>query len=516
MGASLFACGAPIMPALVTAGDVEDAGEQTCASDDLFADVPVEALVLGNHLWVRGAGGTLASLPVSGDNTITYHLEHERVVDVQSTSTGALWALSVADGPGDMRIWQRTTGGWTPLWEMGAPSDAMALVELGGWPAVVTPERVYVATGELWTRQLDPPLPKVTQYQVVAHGSSIWVTARGAGWLYAIDAKTGDTTGVADVQPQPCSGLLDPACDVITDLDADVRKPGCVLVTTRGRVLRACPDGSIDQAPGVRRAVRAEWAEQIRALALLYPEHSASRLHLLSLIRAENPTELARHGLDDFPAPESDPIEAVAPTDGGYLALGQADLYRVDARNTRRAKLSQGESRCGLEVTRSGGALIVNASQPLPLLASIASAPPPPTEALTAPPPPCADTVIYYARGEGEGGVTVVLQCEADEVTMVQRSFPKDRFFSVPFTSWRALWADLERAQWRSWKSCDPSEAAHGTNDRFMISTPEHTLQVDCPHAVLDSRQRAVLERLANIFDRTRRSETSDRSLRAD
>ena len=71
------------------------------------------------------------------------------------------YELAVADEPGDMRIWHRTPGGWAPIWEMGASSDAMALLELGGWPAVITPHRIYVATGELWTQELglSPELP---------------------------------------------------------------------------------------------------------------------------------------------------------------------------------------------------------------------------------------------------------------------------------------------------------------------------------------------------------------------
>lgn len=510
------ACGAPIMPALSTADDLADTGEQACATDDLFADVPVETLVVAGDLWVRGAGGTLAALPLSRERTISYHLDRERVIDVHVASGGELWALTVADGPGDMRIWQRTPGGWTPLWEMGAPSEAMALLELGGWPAVLTPERIYVATGELWTQALTPALPNVTDYTAVAHGSSIWVTARGAGWLYHVDAKSGRTKGMADVQPRPCTGLLDPSCDVISDLDADTARPGCALVTTRGRVLRACKEEGIVLAPGVRRAVRAEWAEQIRALAMLFPEGSTSRLHLLSLIRAENPMELARHNLaPDLPKLDGDPIEALASTRTGYVALGDNGLYRVDGRANRRTALPRGKARCGLEVTETDHAVIVNASQPLPLIAAL-DTPAPTIEPLTAPPPPCADTVIYFARGEATRGAgepdarpesdSMVLRCESGDVSMVVRAYPSDRVFSVPAASWRALWADLERAQWRSWKSCEPSEQ-RSTHDRFMISMPEHTLQVDCAAAVLDNRQRAVLERLSAIFDQTRRTD---------
>lgn len=498
----------PFIPALGSAGELEDAAEQACASDDLFADVPVEAMVIRDELWVRGAGGTLASLrPGSDTNTISYHLEHERVVDLFHASNGALWALAVADVPGDVRIWQRAPGGWMPIWEMGAPSDAMALVELGGWPAVVTPQRIYVATGELWTQELSPPLPSANHYQAVARGSSIWVTARGVGWLYHVDAKTGATRGVADIRPEPCSGLLDPSCDVISDLDVDARRVGCALVTTRGRVLRVCPDEKITQAKGVVRAVRAEWAQQIRALAMLFPDDSASRAHLMSLVRADNPMRLARRNLvDDLPKLDDDPIEALATTREGYVALGSQAMYRVEGRRNDRVQLPPSTSRCGLEVTRTDDAIVINASQPLPLMASLDVPSAPPTETLTAPPPPCEDTVIFYARGDAsDGGDSVVLRCEEDAVTMVMRAVPHDRFFSVPTPSWRALWADLERAQWRAWKGCDPTSSAGSKNDRFMISTASHTLQVDCPRALLNNHQRAVLERLHTIFEQTRR-----------
>lgn len=506
---SLAGCGMPVMPALLHASELSDPLAQTCASDDLFADVPLEALVVGDELWVRGAAGTLASLRLTGQRRISYHLDHERVLDVHQSSTGALWALAVADEPGDMRVWQRTIGGWTPLWEMGAPSDALALVELGGWPAVITPKRLYVATGELWTRPIEPPLPEVTHYQTVAHGSSVWITARGVGWLYHLDATTGKLRGVADVTPAPCSGLLDPSCDVISDLDVDTQRPGCALVTTRGRVLRACPDESITQAPGVARAVRAKWAEQIHALAMLFPEGSPSRLHLLSLTRAENPMELVRHNLaDNLPKLDDDPIEALAATRSGYVALGEQALYRVEGRANRRADLPRGTLRCGLEVTETEDAIVINGSKPLPLLVSLDRPPPPPAEPLTPPPPPCEDTVVFYAHGDPhQGGVSVVLRCAEGAASMVQRAQPHDRFFAVPEESWRALWADLERAQWRSWKSCDPRDQPPGGHGRFMISTASHTLQVDCPDDSLDSRQRAVLERLRNIADRTRRNE---------
>lgn len=506
---TLAGCGVPVMPALSHASDLGDPLSQTCASDDLFADVPIEALVVGDELWVRGAAGTLASLRLTGENRISYHLDHERVLDVHQSSTGAIWALTVADGPGDMRLWQRTLGGWTPMWEMGAPSDAMALVELGGWPAVITPKRLYVATGELWTRPIEPPIPEVTHYQTIAHGSSVWITARGVGWLYHLDAKTGILRGVADVKPEPCSGLLDPSCDVISDLDVDTQRPGCALVTSRGRVLRACPGESIIQAPGVARAVRAKWAEKIRALAMLFPEGSASRLHLLSLTRAENPMELVRHNLaDNLPKLDDDPIEALAATRSGYVALGEQALYRVEGRANRRAELPVGALRCGLEVTQTEDAIVINASKPLPLLVSLDRPPPPPTAELAPPPPPCEDTVIFYAHGDPhDDGVSVVLRCAEGVTSMVQRARPHDRSFAVPEASWRALWADLERAQWRSWKSCDPRDHSATTHGRFMISTVGHTLQVDCPDDTLDSRQRAVLERLRNISEQTRRSD---------
>ena len=504
--ALLLACGGQIMPALGPASDVEDTAEQACAAGDLFADVPVEALIREDELWVRGAGGTLASLRLTGQKSaIVYHIDHERVVDVHLSSKDALWALTVADAPGDMRIWQRTNGGWTPLWEMGAPSDAMGLVELGGWPAVVTPQRIYVATGELWTQELQPPLPEVTHYQTVANGSSLWITARGVGWLYHVDAETGKSRGVADVQAEPCSGLLDPSCDVISDLDVDPLRPGCALVTSRGRVLRACRDEPIELARGVRRALRAEWAEQIRALALLYPEGSASRLHLLSLIVAENPMSLARHNLaEHLPKLDSDPIEAVAATNEGYLALGSLALYRIDGRNNRRNELPKGIDRCGLEVTRTNAAVIVNASQPLPLLASLQKLAPLKQATLAAPSPPCTDTVIYYGQSDG---VTAVMSCVNGEVTMMERAVPNDRHFAVSPLAWRQLWADLERAQWRSWKSCDPVENRDATHDRFMISTPAHTLQVDCSRDSLNNHQRAVLERLQKIVESSRARE---------
>ena len=508
------ACGAPVMPALVNASDLEDPLAQTCEEGDLFADVPVEAMVLGDQLWVRGAGGTLAAVSLTGTKRINYHLDHERVLDLHHASSGALWALTIADGPGDMRLWQRTSNGWTPMWEMGAPSEAMALVELGGWPAVITPKRLYVATGELWTRELEPPLPDVSQLQTVARGSSVWVTARGVGWLYHLDASTGKVRGVSDVGHKPCSGLLDPTCDVISDLDPDVVEAGCALVTTRGRVLRACPDGSVVQAPGVARAVRAKWADQIRALALLYPEGSSSRLHLLSLLEAENPSELVRDNLaDNLPTLDDDPIEAVATVSSGYAALGSAALYQVRDRATERHDLPEADTRCGLEVTALRDALVVNGSQPLPLLVSLDKPPAPPPEALPAPPPPCEDTVVFYAHGDprNDDGLSVVMRCSEGAASMVQRAQPHDRTFAVPAHAWRGLWADLERAQWRSWKSCDPSDTVATTHGRFMISTPKHTLQVDCPPNVLNTRQRAVLERLRAMAEAGRDEPTQRR-----
>jgi hypothetical protein len=502
LAAAVAGCGAPVMPALLDARAQADATALAC-DDDVYADVPVEALVADKALWVRGAGGTLASLPLAGRADITYHLEGEHVLDVLHASSGALWALTLDDAPGDVRVWRRSKSGWDPIWQMGAPTTTVALLELGGMPALLSTEHLYVGAEGVATRALSPALPAARGYTAVAAQGSLWLTSRGAGWLYRVDTHSGSTTLVADRRPEPCAGVLDPACDVIVDMMPDPSGGECALVAARGRVVRTCADGELAVAPGVMAAVRSRWVEEVRALALLFPEGSPSRLHLLSLTHAENPVDLARPSLvPALPPLVEDSIVALAPSRHGYVALGREALYRFDDGGFSRTTLPRSQSRCGLEVGRAGAAVVVGGLGPLPLVATL-DAPPPQSTAFTPPAPPCDDTVIFYARGAaGAEGLSAVVSCAAGAVTLIERAKPADRVFSVPLREWQALWADLERASWRGWKSCDPVEAS-ATSERFVISSGASTLQVDCPAEQLNVRQRAVLERLRSIVDAT-------------
>jgi hypothetical protein len=497
-------CGAPVMPALVDADAQADPAAVRCG-DVSYADVPVEALVVDGVLWVRGAGGSLASLPLRGRAGITRHLDGERVLDLHHASRGALWALTLDEGPGDVRVWRRGERGWAPIWQMGAPETTVALLEIGGAPALLATGELYVSSTGLATRALAPELPRTSGYAAVASGRSVWVTSRGAGWLYRVDAETGQTALVADRQGEACGGLLDPACDVIVDLMADPGDADCVLVAARGRVVRACAGGEISLAPTVAAALRSEWVEEVRALAFLFPEGSPSRVHLLSLSRAENPGDLARPSLvPNLPPYAADSVVALAASGAGYVALGRDALYRIDAERFVRSSLPPSEPRCGLSVARAGASVIVGGMGPLPLVAAL-DAPPPQSIAVAPPePPPCDDTVIFYARGVAgaEDSFNVVISCSAGAVTLTERARPEDRVFSVPPRQWQALWADLERASWRTWKSCDPVEHSD-TAERFVISSGADDLQVDCPAARLDAHQRAVLERLRSIADAT-------------
>ena len=494
-----------MVPALVTAGDVPAPKPELCAPGDLFTDVPVEALVAEGELWVRGAGGTLASIELGGADRIRYHLPQEPVLDLLRGSDDTLWALTFAEGPQDMRVWLRTESGWSPVWQMGAPSESMALVELGGRPAVLTAKRLFTTHGGLRSRALEPALPDVTQYQVAADRGGVWVSARGVGWLYRVDASTGSTLRVQAVGDGPCEGLLDPRCDVITDLDRDPLRAGCAVLTTRGRVVRACDDGEVSVVGGVGRAVRADWIDKIEALAMLFPDASPSRARLLALAKADNPSKLVSAVASNLPALESDAIVALSPTDSGFVALGEQGLYRVHGDDGHAVPVGSGRRVCGLAISDTPHAVVVNHDNPLPLLVS-KSAPPVSPPSRTLPPAPCGDTVVFYADGErtGADGVSVVLRCEQGLVSMVERAQPRDRTFVVPQISWRALWRDLERAEWRTWEGCTPTEGATGLGARVMISTPDHTLSVDCPASELSTRQRAVLERLHAITTRLR------------
>ena len=222
-----------------------------------------EVLTHEGQLWVRGADGTLGSLPLPR-GVLKNHFPGTTVTDVHVARDGALWVLAADPVTGDARVWKRRTGGWEPIFEMGGPSTPLLAVgELRGRPVVLTRRAAFVprAAGAFEGVALDDDLrpgrvPQVHFAAVAragdpaAHGLGYLGTDDGeqGGALYRVDLEDGAVEQLRRIDGSGvCDGPLNPSCDPITAVVADPEQRACVLVgvglvhtAPRGRLLRVC------------------------------------------------------------------------------------------------------------------------------------------------------------------------------------------------------------------------------------------------------------------------------------
>src|SRR4030095_13977976 len=143
-----------------------------------FDDAPAEVVHDHGLLWLRGERGALASLGVKRA-TVPHHFPSEVVVDVLSTRRGTLWVLTYDPVPEDIRVWERTSVGWTPRVQMGAPAEQMlALSELDDQPLLVSTRALYVAGDDGLARgkPLARPIERALSYSaIMTADDKLWI-----------------------------------------------------------------------------------------------------------------------------------------------------------------------------------------------------------------------------------------------------------------------------------------------------------------------------------------------------
>ncbi len=219
-------------------------------------------------LFLATTGGELEAVS-SDDGTVERVALGERVVDVHRTSDDHVWALTVAEASGDVRVWERERDAWVPVFEMMGTDEPIALGELAGHPLIVTSSALFwTERDRVESLRLDDALEArgAARVSVATVGRDVYVGVdRGAlgGALAHVDLVKGSSELVARTDGlEGCSGTFDPSCDSVAGLEMHPMRPGCALVGIRrnelpasGRLLRVCATqvererGLFDDAP---------------------------------------------------------------------------------------------------------------------------------------------------------------------------------------------------------------------------------------------------------------------------
>ena len=489
-------------------------------------DWPAEVVVHDELLWVRGAHGALASLDL-GHAVMKHHFPSEVVVDMHRTRAGKLWALTFDPAPDDMRVWARTKAGWTAVLEMGAGAKVVALTDLDGRPVVLTERAVYAVDNQqrVFSQWLSEPLRRgMSRSVAVTREGFVYVginRAEFGGGLQRIDIASGEVNEVQRLDGGGmCPGPLNPECHPVTSLIRDPHAPDCVLAgvgrrfhSDDGRVLRVCGD-QVSSSKRVANAVARHWTARTEALAHVYPEGSNDRRRLLML--AGDPHE-AWEWLGNYAAipPRPSPaVYALASHPDSYLAATRDAVYRVADSGVTRSEMPNMRDRCGVLVGVTPDALVVptklNWAAPsgghIPLVASRHG-----VQLTRERRAPCDGAQIYYAWGYSsdeelaEFGYGLLLSCNDGIVSMLERGKSLADHVELPRQQWNTLWADLERANWRSWNGCSTDKQRTDMRQRFVISTADHTLRVACPAEQLKPVHDAFMQRIRDMASRASR-----------
>jgi hypothetical protein len=481
---------------------------QTCTGSQgaSFIDAPTEAIHHDGLIWLRGERGALASLDVK-HATLAHHFISDVVVDLLRTEHAELWVLTYDPGSDDVRVWERTPVGWTPLVQVGAPVEGvLALSEVDRRPLLISPRALYAADeqGLVRHRALARPIERALAYTAtIASDGMLWVGVDGGeigGSLLRIDPGTGAVrrANLADATGGCMSG---PSCTHVSALFPDPDDPNCVLASIgspHGRLTRVC--GQTLAPELLASPTERQLSEQTLALAFLHPAGSSERERLR--MAAHSLVGLAPY--DNMTAASVDSgrrVRALAPAKGGYLAIAGSALYRSDATGVTRLPSRASEARCGLDVTIvDGAAMIESRLHDRTLLVETAA----PSDKRPQPAPPCEGAEVYYAWGYSQEaelldwGYAAFLSCRAGQASLLERGNPNRRV-DLERQVWDALWRDLERARWRNWKSCTGSARPDEPRERLVIARGAHTLRVDCPASRHRPEHEAALLRVRHI-----------------
>lgn len=489
------------------AGEDDDLARE-CAGERgaSFVDAPAEVLHDDGLLWLRGERGALASLDLKR-STLAHHFTSEVVVDVLSTRRGTLWVLTYDPIPEDVRVWERTPVGWTPLVQISAPAEPLlALGELGDRPLLVTARALYLAASDGLARgkPLARPIERALAYSAIMTADDmLWVAVdRGelGGSLLRIDPFTGEMRRARMLDMVgPCSAGA--ACTRVTSLLVDPEETNCVLASVgapKGRMARLCGPALAPEI--VASPPERQLAEQAMALAFVHPAGSPERERL----RMTAHSLMGLAPLDNMTASSVEGgrrVRALAPSHSGYLAIAAGSLYRSDASGVSRLSVKSVESRCGLDLTLADGAVVVESPKHDRAFVVDTAAP---GARRTIPTAPCEGAEVYYAWGythEAElldWGYAALLSCRAGEPVLLERGNPNRRV-KLERRVWEELWRDLERARWRTWSNCTGAISPDEPRERLVIARGDHSLRVDCPVSRHRPEHEAAVLRIRHI-----------------
>ncbi len=473
------------MPALRQSGELaEPALDARCGGGVGVPATPAEVIAHGDLLWVRGVDGSLVSLaPAHG--VMAQHLGAEHVVDVHRSARGALWALTYDAARGDLRVWRRKRGVWSPLVQLASLGEARALSDVGGAPVVFSEHAVSVRRARgTEVRRLSRRLSQPVIGSAVTEDGVAYLADAGGLWRVSLDSGA-----VAQVYDGALSA-------VVRDHD----DPRCVLASDAGGALLEACGASVAPSDRVARAAQRHWSGEMIAVGMLFPEGSPERERWLGRARSQVPDG----ALPEEPHRPSPAVFGLASARGGLYAVTSDAMYRPSGSAMDRSALPELELRCGIHLGRADNTWVVATADGRVFVA------PDPRRAAAeraslARGTPCDDTVLYYGHGYqpgaelDDGGYGVVLSCRAGEVTMLERG--ERHPFSVPAAAWETLWADLERARWRDWGDCGGDGDA---SERLVISRGEHSLRVACSGDRMTVQQRALMQRMRALAADTR------------
>jgi hypothetical protein len=222
---------------------------------DRIDATPRRLAVHDRRLFLATTGGGLVALRTD-DGGVERVTLGERVMDVHRTKDDHVWALTMADDSGDVRVWERERDEWVPIFEMMGTDEPLALGELRGHPLIVTRSALFWTTRDrVESLRLDDSLETdgASRVSVAATSGGVYVGVdRGAGGGELVHAeleKRSSTLVVRTDGLEGCSGTFDPSCDGVSGLEVHPGSARCVLVGVRrnetpasGRLLRVCGD----------------------------------------------------------------------------------------------------------------------------------------------------------------------------------------------------------------------------------------------------------------------------------